>query len=71
MDDIVIKAMDKWPNVPACYGWLGDRTAAAAHVARVRELDPELDLPKFLVTMHYANKQDLEHLGEGLAKAGM
>ena len=25
--------------VAACYGWLGDRTAASAHVARVRELD--------------------------------
>jgi hypothetical protein len=23
MDDIVRQAMDKWPNVPACYGWLG------------------------------------------------
>ncbi len=23
MDEIVIKAMAKWPNVPACYGWLG------------------------------------------------
>ncbi|RPE63009.1 DUF2946 family protein [Tibeticola sediminis] len=23
MDDIVIKAMAKWPNVPDCYGWLG------------------------------------------------
>jgi hypothetical protein len=22
MDDIVIKAMAKWPNVPHCYGWL-------------------------------------------------
>lgn len=22
MDDIVIQAMAKWPNVPACYGWL-------------------------------------------------
>lgn len=22
MDDIVKKAMTKWPNVPACYGWL-------------------------------------------------
>ena len=57
--------------VAACYGWLGDRTAATAHVARVRELDPALDLPTFLATMHYANKQDLEHLREGLAKAGM
>jgi hypothetical protein len=23
MDDIVKQAMDKWPDVPDCYGWLG------------------------------------------------
>ena len=23
MDDMVLKAMAKWPNVPDCYGWLG------------------------------------------------
>jgi hypothetical protein len=23
MDDIVIAALKKWPDVPACYGWLG------------------------------------------------
>lgn len=23
MDDIVRQAMDKWPNVPDCFGWLG------------------------------------------------
>ena len=23
MDDIVKQAMNKWPNVPNCYGWLG------------------------------------------------
>lgn len=23
MDDIVKQAIAKWPNVPACYGWLG------------------------------------------------
>ena len=23
MDDIVRQAMSKWPNVPACVGWLG------------------------------------------------
>lgn len=23
MDEIVKQAMNKWPNVPACYGWLG------------------------------------------------
>lgn len=23
MDELVLAAMRKWPNVPACYGWLG------------------------------------------------
>ena len=23
MDDLVLQAMAKWPNVPNCYGWLG------------------------------------------------
>jgi len=23
MDDIVLQALSKWPNVPHCYGWLG------------------------------------------------
>ncbi len=23
MDEMVIRALTKWPNVPACYGWLG------------------------------------------------
>jgi adenylate cyclase len=57
--------------VAACYGWLGDRTAASAHVARIRELDPALDPPTLLATMHYANDTDVQHLREGLAKAGM
>jgi adenylate cyclase len=55
----------------ACYAWLGDRTAATAHVSRLRELDPGLDLQKFLATMHYANEADLQHLRDGLMKAGM
>ena len=56
--------------VAACYGWLGDRTAAAAHVARIRELEPEFNLEEFLATMHYANEADIQHLREGLSKAG-
>ena len=23
MDDMVLAALKKWPNVPACRGWLG------------------------------------------------
>ncbi len=67
-----LSAMDAQQHafVAACHGWLGDRTAASAHVARVRELDPALDTPALLATMHYANDADLQHLREGLAKAG-
>ena len=67
-----LSAMDAQQHafVAACYGWLGDRTAAAAHIARVRQLDPQLDVPKVLAAMHYARDSDTQHFGEGLAKAG-
>jgi adenylate cyclase len=55
--------------VAACHGCLGDRTAGAAHAAQVLDKDPEFGLTKFLATMHYANKIDLEHLRDGLLKA--
>ena len=55
----------------ASYAWLGDKTAAGAHVARLRELDAALDLDRFLATMHFAREQDLQHLREGLQKAGL
>lgn len=57
--------------VAAAYGWLGDETAAAAHVARIRERDPDLDLASVFATLHYENEADLAHLREGLAKAGL
>jgi adenylate cyclase len=57
--------------VAASYGWLGDKTAAGAHVARLKELDPDFDVEAFLATMHYADEADLEHLREGLTKAGV
>jgi adenylate cyclase len=55
--------------VAACHGWLGDRTAGAAHAAQMLDTDPEFGLTKFLATMHYAKKTDLEHLRDGLLKA--
>lgn len=54
----------------AAYAYLGDGTAAAAHIGRVRELDCALDLEKLLATMHYARQEDLLHLRDGLRKAG-
>jgi adenylate cyclase len=57
--------------VAASYGLLGDQTAAAAHAARVRQLDPDLDSQKLLATMHYVREADLAHLRDGLTKAGL
>ena len=55
----------------ASYAWLGDKTAASAHIARMRELDGALDLERFLATMHFAHEEDLQHLREGLHNAGL
>ena len=55
--------------VAAAYGWLGDRTAAAAHFARIGKLDPEFTIEKLVATLHYANDADLQHLVDGLKPA--
>jgi adenylate cyclase len=55
----------------AAYAWLGDTTAAAAHVARIDALDPEFDLETYLATLHYKDDADLQHHREGLLKAGI
>jgi adenylate cyclase len=55
----------------ASYAWLGDKTAATAHVNRMRELDATLDLERFLGTMHFAREEDLQHLRDGLQNAGL
>lgn len=54
----------------ASYAWLGDKTAAGAHLGRMRDLNGTLDLEQFLATMHFAREQDLEHLRDGLRSAG-
>jgi adenylate cyclase len=55
----------------ACYGWLGDEIAAAAHVGKIRTLDPQFDLDSFIETLHYAQHSDVQHIREGLLKAGI
>lgn len=55
----------------ACYGWLGDEIAAAAHLGKIKTLDPQFDLDSFIATLHYAQKSDVQHVREGLLKAGI
>lgn len=60
MDDIVHQAMAKWPNVPACYGWLGldargdwwVRDAAAQAAGKF----PSIDDPKNGASMSKGSK---------------
>jgi adenylate cyclase len=55
----------------ACYGWLGDEIAAAAHVGKIRTLDPQFDLDSFIATLHFAQEADVQHVRGGLLKAGI
>lgn len=55
----------------ACYGWLGDEIAAAAHLGKIRTLEPQFDLDSFIATLHYAQESDVQHIREGLLKAGI
>ena len=55
----------------ACLAHMGDRVAAEAHVARIREIAPGFDLGTFLGTAYYAKDEDLAHLREGLVRAGV
>ncbi|AZO01620.1 adenylate/guanylate cyclase domain-containing protein [Mesorhizobium sp. M9A.F.Ca.ET.002.03.1.2] len=55
----------------ACYGWLGDEIAAAAYLGKIRTLDPQFDLNSFIATLHYAQESDVQHVREGLLKAGI
>ena len=57
--------------VAASYGWLGDEIAASAHAARVRALEPQFNLDAFLGTLHYARGSDVQHIRDGLLKAGL
>lgn len=67
-----LSAMDHVQHafVAACHGWLGDEIAAGAHMKKVRALAPDFSIEAFLATLHYARETDVEHVREGLIKAG-
>jgi len=67
-----LSSMDETQHafIAACYGWLGDTIAAGAHMEKVRTLAPSFGIEAFLATLHYAQESDVQHLREGLVKAG-
>jgi adenylate cyclase len=50
---------------------LGNRTAATAHAHEVLQREPTFTIQKYLETLHYQQPADIEHLREGLVKAGL
>jgi adenylate cyclase len=55
--------------VAAACALMGDRTAAAAHAARIARIDPAFTPAAFKATLHYARQSDFDHVLDGLAKA--
>jgi adenylate cyclase len=50
---------------------LGNKTAAAAHVHEVLNLQPTFSVNAYLSTLHYRHDNDCQHHREGLEKAGL
>jgi adenylate cyclase len=50
---------------------LGDSTAAAAHAREALQRAPAFTIESYLQTLHYKQPSDIEHLREGLTKAGL
>jgi adenylate cyclase len=55
----------------ACYGHLGRLDDAHATWAEVLEINPDFSLMQRLRVLPYKNAADVEHIVEGLAKAGL
>lgn len=68
-----LSAMDHVQHafIAACYGWLGDRIAASAHLDKLRAIAPDFGMDAFLATLHYVQESDLQHVRDGLIKAGL
>ncbi len=58
--------------VAACYGWLGDDIGGLTPYGKVRALPPDFRPRRVSpATQHYVQESDLQHLSEGLVKAGV
>ena len=65
MDDIVIRAMAKWPNVPVVYGWLALDRRGQWSIRIASPADPESAVPKFEPV---ANRKLIDFIGRNYAR---
>ncbi|WP_269585045.1 adenylate/guanylate cyclase domain-containing protein [Roseibium sp. Sym1] len=55
----------------ACHAMEGDEVNASRYADRVRETSPDFTRESFLETMHFGQREDLDHLTDGLIRAGL
>jgi adenylate cyclase len=55
----------------ACHAMKDETKEAQSYAQRLMEASPSFALSAFLQTMHYGRVEDLEHLSQGLTKAGL
>jgi len=53
----------------AIYAHIGDKMAAAAHIAQAKKMNSDFSIDSFMDQMHYGREEDAAHLREGLEKA--
>jgi adenylate cyclase len=71
-------AINRFPNfitprrhLAATYAQMGRLDEARAQIAKIRELEPSINLNLYRGTLLYENPDDLEHYLDGLRKAGL
>lgn len=57
--------------VAACHSWLGNEAKARQHVKEIHVSQPDLTVQDLVANLHYGREEDLQHLIQGLAKAGL
>jgi adenylate cyclase len=69
----ITAGLDTWEHVyiVASYGQLGRLEEARAQIAECRSLNPEVNLLQHAAHEPYKEQGDLDHLLDGLRKAGL
>jgi hypothetical protein len=59
-----------WVQLAAAHAHLGDSASATRALTKARELRPTISSHELIAVLPYVNQEPLDHLLEGLRKAG-